>query len=66
MGCAQLPVKARIKDRIGDLLLIETERGQISVVPAVSLCDFLSKVNIVLEDPLVEKCSGRRASKRRK
>lgn len=53
-----MPVKARIRDRIGDLLLIETERGQISVIPLASLCDFLGKVNIVLDDPLAERCAS--------
>ncbi len=61
-----MPVKARIKERIGDLLLIETEKGQISVIPAVSLCNFLSKVNIVLEDPLAEKCIGGSGGRRRR
>ena len=61
-----MPVKARVKERIGDLLLIETERGQISVIPAASLCDFLSKVNVVLEDPLAERCAGGAGGKRRR
>jgi len=62
-----VPLRARVKERIGDILLIETEAGQVSVIPLVSLCDFLSKVNIVLEDPLAERCRGGvKGGKRRK
>ncbi len=38
-------VKARI-ERLGELVLIETEYGQKAVVPADSLCDLIARYRI--------------------